>query len=876
MDETIPRRRHIGPYRLEKPLGAGGMGEVHQAWDERLHRWVAVKRLRQDLETTPERRWRFRREARAAAGLRHPAIVQIHDILEDETGDAIVMEYVEGRPLSELIAAGELDGRFATSLARQIAEGLLHAHEHGIVHRDLKTENVMITTQGEARILDFGLARPLVAHDGDPSLTRDGALVGTVRAMSPEQAAGRNVDTRSDLFSLGVLLYEMFTGCSPFRGENALQVLHQILHQPPPPPRALRPELPGELGLLIERLLEKDPGCRPGDTRQVAEALAELADSAVLEGLQPAPPSTGGMPSSLGSDAAPNWRGPPPAPPATEMSPTETPQGVAPRRAVPGRAGWLSAAAILVVALAGVAAYFLTARQKTLRVLVLNPELTGSHDDAGIFAVGIREALVRTLLTLEGIEPLATKAAGPEAASPRAAALAVAADEVVTTRLDFRDGTCWISFRRLAGDARVLWSSEPFEAPVGPQYSYQLAHAVRSRFTHAYPRRRPRSGALPLEAREEDYATFLELQHRILSGQHPGERELQALVALTESSPRFFEAYLLAADAARQLRRLDEARALVERLRRLAPEDPRPVDLLLRIERRAGRLEEAQSALRQLELLVPGDLRVLKGRARLAELRGEPAKAIQLWRQVVEARSSWQSLYNLAAVELTHGETEASRGHLEHLLEISPKNPLGMALLGQLEMLNGDLPRAEALFRTLTESHPRTRSNFTNLATVHYLRRDYEAAVPSLRRALELAPRNRVVRLNLADAELKAGRPEVARALYVELLEELDRKDAEELDPRALMTQAQCLARLERPLRAVEIVHTALRRTPQNSEVAFQAALVYALVGDRNSALASAVEARRLGIQPVWFQVPEFDFLHTEWEFRRRVLENDG
>ena len=811
------------------------------------------------------RQQRFRREARAAAGLSHPAIVGIHDILEDETGDAIVMEYVEGRPLSELIAGGELDGSLAVSLAHQIAEGLLHAHERGIVHRDLKTANIMTTPEGKARILDFGLARALEPLGSDASLTRDGAVVGTVSSMSPEQASGRDVDTRSDLFSFGVLLYEMFTGRSPFGGTNALQVLHQILHHTPTPTRALRPELPAKLASLIEGLLEKDPDQRLGDTRQVAETLARLAEEGALEGLAPAAPTGDVASSSLASDAPTLWRGP------SSVTETETARSVAPGRT----ARWV-AAIVLLLAMVAIAGYLMTTSPPKLRVLVLDPEIAGSHDDAGVFAVGVRDALTRTLLALESVEPLDAKAAGPEPRSPSAAALAAAADEVVAARLDFRDGTCWISLRRLASDARVLWSSEPFETPVGPDYYHQLANAVASRFAYAYPRRRPRSGALALEAREEDYATFLEIQHRLLSGQQaPGEREYELLLELTESSPRFFEAYLLAANVARWLGRVEEARALIERLGRLAPQDPRPLDMLVRVEVRARRVEEARSALEQLAGLVPGDLRVLEGRAHLAILRGEEAEAVRLWRQVVQARPSWQSLYNLAGVEITHGDIEAARRHLERVLEISPKSTEAMERLARLEILHGELSRAENLYRTLTELRPYKGGNFASLATVHYLRRDFAAAVKTLRRALELEPKGRLVRLNLADAELNAGRPEAARALYIELLEEIN-LEAEELDEQALMIQAQCLARLDQPLRAVEVVHTFLRRSPRKAEVAFQAALVYALVGDRNSALASALEARRLGFQPVWFQIPAFDFLHAEPELRQRVLEGDG
>jgi serine/threonine protein kinase len=197
------RPQTIGPYTLGERLGAGGMGEVYQAYDERLDRWVAVKLIRSDHLDKPTVRERFRREARAAARLSHPSIVQIHDIVESDESDAIVMELVEGEPLSCRIARGPLPVSEAARIGREIAEGLAAAHAKGLIHRDLKPENVMITTDGRAKILDFGLAKRL---EGEASLTADHRVLGTFRSMSPEQARGMPLDARSDLFSFGLLV----------------------------------------------------------------------------------------------------------------------------------------------------------------------------------------------------------------------------------------------------------------------------------------------------------------------------------------------------------------------------------------------------------------------------------------------------------------------------------------------------------------------------------------------------------------------------------------------------------------------------------------------------------------------------------------------
>jgi serine/threonine protein kinase/Flp pilus assembly protein TadD len=261
----------IGAYRLESPLGRGGMGEVFLAWDERLERPVAIKRIRQDAFPQGHHRERFRREAQMAARLSHAAVVQIHDLVTEESGDAIVMEYVEGPTLAQRLSLGPLATEEALRLAREIAEGLAAAHKAGLIHRDLKAENVIVTMSGHAKILDFGLARP-VSWDGE-MISQHGVLIGTCYAMSPEQASGEDLDERSDLFSFGALLYEMLTGRSPFRGKDSLSTLQRVLHEQPPLLSEVRPDLPLRLSSLVERLLAKDRNDRPRDAMQVAHKL---------------------------------------------------------------------------------------------------------------------------------------------------------------------------------------------------------------------------------------------------------------------------------------------------------------------------------------------------------------------------------------------------------------------------------------------------------------------------------------------------------------------------------------------------------------------------------------------------------------------------
>lgn len=288
IDQAAGQPEKVGPYRLEQRLRAGGMGAVWLGQDERLKRPVALKQILPAATPDPKLRERFRREAEAVARLNHPAIVHIYDIVETETADWIVMELVEGSSLQDLLREGPLPPIRAIRLAREIAEGLSEVHAHGFIHRDLKSSNVMVTPFGHAKILDFGVAKQIGPDDQDSTLSGTGMIIGTSHAMSPEQAMGLPLDGRSDLFSLGSLLYEMVTGVAPFRAETTTATLARVCSLRQRPASSIRPDVPHDLSDLIDRLLEKDPVDRPGSAAEVAGLLGELTvprDSQLLSAL---------------------------------------------------------------------------------------------------------------------------------------------------------------------------------------------------------------------------------------------------------------------------------------------------------------------------------------------------------------------------------------------------------------------------------------------------------------------------------------------------------------------------------------------------------------------------------------------------------------
>jgi dienelactone hydrolase len=273
----------FGNFEIVAPLGAGGMGEVYRAHDARLGRDVAVKVLPPGLAADPQWLERFRREARMLAALNHPNIVTIHSVEETPEGPLLAMELVQGRPLShELPSCGFAPAR-VLEIGITITHALGAAHARGIVHRDLKPDNIMLGSDERLRLLDFGIARgPLEGSSGATmavtQLTRVGSVVGTVAYMSPEQAQGLPVDARSDVFSLGIVLYELATGRRPFAGGDEVSILGAILHASPAPCDAMNPAVPARLGAIIQRCLEKDPASRFTSATELHDELVRLRD----------------------------------------------------------------------------------------------------------------------------------------------------------------------------------------------------------------------------------------------------------------------------------------------------------------------------------------------------------------------------------------------------------------------------------------------------------------------------------------------------------------------------------------------------------------------------------------------------------------------
>jgi serine/threonine protein kinase len=262
-------------YKINNVVGKGGMGIVYKAEDTKLKRSVALKFLPSELTKDTEAKERFLLEAQAAAALSHPNICTIYEITDEEGKPFIAMEYIEGQSLKAKLEQRPLEVEEALNIVIQVAEGLDEAHKKGIIHRDIKSSNIMVTDKGQAKVMDFGLAKV----KGGTLLTREGTTLGTVAYMSPEQARGEEVDHRSDMWSLGVVLYEMFSGKLPFMGDREASILYSVVHEEPKPLKVIKPDIPSELQQIINRALKKKPESRYQTAAEILKDLKGYQDS---------------------------------------------------------------------------------------------------------------------------------------------------------------------------------------------------------------------------------------------------------------------------------------------------------------------------------------------------------------------------------------------------------------------------------------------------------------------------------------------------------------------------------------------------------------------------------------------------------------------
>ena len=323
-------------YELGDVIGYGGMAEVHRGRDVRLGRDVAIKLLRSDLSRDPAFEGRFRREAQSAASLNSPSIVAVYDtgegIIDGSPTPYIVMEYVEGQTLRDMLAAeGRLLPQRALEITAAVCTALEQAHAAGIVHRDIKPGNVMVTATGEVKVMDFGIARALTTSTA--TMTQTAAVVGTAHYLSPEQARGEHVDARSDVYSTGCLLYELLTGAPPFTGETAVAVAYQHVREDPTPPSVVEPDVTASVDAIVLVAMAKNPVNRYGSAAEMRADIERAMSGRPVHGDPGPAQQRSGHPLGVADDGADARAASPPA--RSRLHPARREH----RRRVPARAG---------------------------------------------------------------------------------------------------------------------------------------------------------------------------------------------------------------------------------------------------------------------------------------------------------------------------------------------------------------------------------------------------------------------------------------------------------------------------------------------------------------------------------------------------------
>jgi serine/threonine protein kinase len=652
----------IGRFKVTEHLGSGGMGEVYKAYDDKLRRWVAIKAILPTRSLRPEHREQLRREARAAAAISHDAVAKIFDLVSEGEHDYLVFEFVEGESLRSLLRDRPLTMNQALRIGLDIAEGLQAAHASGIIHRDLKLENVMITPAGQAKILDLGLAKVSDATD-DPEILS--ALPGTLSAMSPEQIRHRgNVDHRSDLFSLGTLLFQLLTGKHPFRDGLPPITLSNILTVDPPLPHKINPELPLSVSRLITRLLSKDPKQRPAGAREVIKVLSRHC--------------------------------------APRSSVIKKPRALA----------LITCAAVLVLAAAVVGRWLLpgaSTSSSPRSVAVLETKLNGNAKiDQELELVGemVQLATVNLLTSLSGIDPIPSSELSAYTGGREEAGRAAAADVILTTSVSMTDSDYVIYLTPF--DAVQGHHLRAGYAVVPSNDLAKLADTVVTNLKKkAFPDLQVLPGTYRSLASHQDYRELLQVYRsarRSRSGEASWHEHLNRLKRIRESAPGLLDAHVLEISIAAFLIRHEPDPAIVanaeEALARataIAPDDQRTLRAEAELALALHDHERAQKAIDRLGQLALASGAQLELRARLVVLQGNHDQALALMSRSVESRPSAHSWFKLGLMAISMDRTDQGRTYLQRGFERLPPGaepvdlPDGVELPDSVELLRRQL-----------------------------------------------------------------------------------------------------------------------------------------------------------------------------------------
>jgi eukaryotic-like serine/threonine-protein kinase len=625
-------------YEILEKLGQGGMGVVYRARDTRLERDIALKILDRSGKGAPERHQRFLREARAASALNHPAIVTVHDVQSVDETDLIAMEYVDGRPLREVIGKIGLPMKQALDYARQIGEGLSSAHEAGIIHRDLKPGNIMLNSRGRIKLLDFGLAKrvktpePSVMLDAPTAsvqLTRMGMVVGTIAYMSPEQAAGDEIDVRSDIFSFGVILYEMLTGARPFRGDSTVALLRELYAADPPSLCGLSDEIPAELETLVGKALAKE---RDNRYQRIDDLLTDLEAIEVHSQVV-------SRPVSAAPAVAPGLN------PSSDLG-----------RGLPWRLRDLALVAVVLIALVGLG--FLANNYRHRNESPAAVETTASTP-AELYRVG-REAMNHSYRQGAVDTAIASFLQAVEQDPEFAPAHAGLADAYVRQYVYSPDEQ-WLQLARTAADEAVRANSHLAAAHVALGGVLEVRGDLDGAEAAA-------NRALELDPRQVRSQLLIA---RIRTRQERGEEALQYLERAGEIAPEQWPVQQAFGMYHYERAEYEKAAEAFTRLKQLVPDNPRAYRLLAAAYHMQDRFEDAAAQLQQALEIEP-TASVYSNLGTLLFFQGQYRDAVSAFKKAVDLDANYYLHWgNLAdGLRMVPGSAEESGEAYSHGIQL--------------------------------------------------------------------------------------------------------------------------------------------------------------------------------------------------------------
>ncbi|WP_444928517.1 protein kinase domain-containing protein [Microbulbifer sp. SSSA002] len=831
-----------GRYRVERTLGAGGMGVVYLAEDIKLRRKVAIKRLRSDLSGNSAEA-RFRSEAELLARLNHPNIVRLYDVIEEENGIALVMELVEGVTLKEWLRENDATLAEKLDLLMQICLGLSKAHSLGIIHRDLKLENILVTTDGVAKITDFGIAKAL---DCDQQLTREDHIAGSIQAMSPEQVQGATLDARSDLFSFGCIAYELLCGNKPFeRGElNALAFAQQICNTAHIPPQTQWPEIPKPLIALLDRLLSKQPSQRPDSAQHVYEALSLVRHH--------------------GIDAS-----------TQQYSETVTQLLIKPRKKRSRLALLMTGFAIIGAAAVWGWQTYSQLPPKYIAVLPVEVrgEATDQVEDTLITAM-VRQALMSSASHLKSS---ALVSIDWRRQTNLEEYLRVSRDSGITdalaARLDCAQQRCNIEIQLINPTDKQVKKQISFVF-LPYQHRQESQYSIRDSAIDLFSSKYHKESGLETRMTPEDYNHYLDIAYRSIKIS-PEIADLEATKNLIGKYPKNSNLYSLHAHIATTLYLIkNDASLLTSALGILAGAEASGADKTaileaqLYIKSTSSDKEGFEALLKKLQAKGYPSAHLLAEYARFHYTQADYAQGLFYAEQAADLTPSTRNLYLVVINQVRLNNYDAARITIHKLLKINPEFWSAYSILAVIELEQGNLELAKKVTLKIPEKF-RSITTESNLGAIYFLQGDYTGALKQQEKVLSISPNSFRALYQSAESLQMLGKHELAEKKYEQILQLTS--DTTSLSLRRY--RAIALANLKQPAEAISILNRLLKETPEDTDIKYAAALIYTLSEEWRSANYYSEELIAQGMGVEWFALPAFKKLCSQPQTSEQVLQ---